>query len=34
MNLVFGDQLNGVGPIWMDWTHKNVIFDILELPAF
>ena len=29
MNLVFGDQLNGVGPIWMDWTHKNVIWAII-----
>ena len=29
-----GDELNGLGPSWMVLTHGNVIFDILEPPAF
>ena len=29
-----GDELNGLRPSWMVLTHGNVIFDILEPPAF
>ena len=29
-----GDELNGLGPSRMGSTHGNVIFDILEVPAF